>query len=74
MDHAAVLALFDRELREGARPEGPGARVERIGPVVRQTAPRHGWNGVVWSGLGGAAETGNGTRAARTRAGRMRTG
>ncbi|MFD5659194.1 GNAT family N-acetyltransferase [Streptomyces hirsutus] len=58
MDHAAVLALFDRELREGARPDGPGARVERIGPVVRQTAPRHGWNGVVWSGLGGAAETG----------------
>ncbi|MGY3200230.1 GNAT family N-acetyltransferase [Streptomyces sp. TE5632] len=51
MDHAAVLALFDRDLREGARPDGPGARVERTGRVVRQTAPRHGWNGVVWSAL-----------------------
>ncbi|PWI07719.1 GNAT family N-acetyltransferase [Streptomyces sp. NWU339] len=51
MDHAAVLALFDRDLREGARPDGPGARVERTGHVVRQTAPRHGWNGVVWSAL-----------------------
>ncbi|MFD8523628.1 GNAT family N-acetyltransferase [Streptomyces capillispiralis] len=49
MDHAAVLALFDRHLREGARPDGPGARVERVGAVVRQTAPAHGWNGVVWS-------------------------
>ncbi|WP_406728878.1 GNAT family N-acetyltransferase [Streptomyces sp. GD-15H] len=51
MDHAEVLALFDRDLREGARPDGPGARVERAGHVVRQTAPRHGWNGVVWSAL-----------------------
>ncbi|MFF7853337.1 GNAT family N-acetyltransferase [Streptomyces sp. NPDC007904] len=51
MDHAEVLALFDRELREGARPDGPGARVERTGDVVRQTAPAHGWNGVVWSAL-----------------------
>jgi GNAT superfamily N-acetyltransferase len=51
VDHAEVLALFDRELREGARPDGPGARVERTGDVVRQTAPAHGWNGVVWSAL-----------------------
>ncbi|GAA3506193.1 GNAT family N-acetyltransferase [Streptomyces prasinosporus] len=51
MDHAATLALFDRDLREGARPDGPGARVERTGAVVRQTAPAHGWNGVVWSAL-----------------------
>lgn len=49
MDRVAVLALFDREMREGARPDGPGARVERVGAVVRQTAPAHGWNGVVWS-------------------------
>ncbi|MET7295814.1 GNAT family N-acetyltransferase [Streptomyces griseoloalbus] len=47
MDHAAVLALFDRDLREGARPDGPGARIERVGTVVRQTAPAHGWNGVL---------------------------
>ncbi|CAL9371222.1 GNAT family N-acetyltransferase [Streptomyces griseomycini] len=50
-DHTAVLALFDRDLRREARPDGPGARVERTGGVVRQTAPAHGWNGVVWSAL-----------------------
>ncbi|WP_435220810.1 GNAT family N-acetyltransferase [Streptomyces sp. Tue6028] len=51
MDHAAVLALFDRDMREGARPDAPGARVERAGKVVRQTGAEHGWNGVVWSDL-----------------------
>ncbi|MFJ2158386.1 GNAT family N-acetyltransferase [Streptomyces sp. NPDC087856] len=49
MDHASVLALHDRDLREGARPDGPGARVERVGGVVRQVADGHGWNGVLWS-------------------------
>lgn len=49
MDNAAVLALFDRDMREGAPPDGPGARVERVGGVVRQTAPAHGWNGVLRS-------------------------
>jgi hypothetical protein len=34
MDHAAVLARYDRQLRAGARPDGPGARVERAGGVV----------------------------------------
>jgi hypothetical protein len=52
MDHTAVLALVDRDLREEARPDSPGARVERSGDVVRQTAPAHGWNGVLWSRLG----------------------
>jgi GNAT superfamily N-acetyltransferase len=51
MDHAMVLALHDRDLREGARPDGPGARVERTGGVVRQVADAHGWNGVLWSHL-----------------------
>ncbi|MFF8669795.1 GNAT family N-acetyltransferase [Streptomyces sp. NPDC015242] len=52
MDHAALLALFDRDLREGARPDGPGdARVERVGAVVRQTAGAPGWSGVLWSAL-----------------------
>ncbi|MEW1825684.1 GNAT family N-acetyltransferase [Streptomyces sp. NPDC088196] len=51
MDHASVLALHDRELREGARPDGPGARVERVGGVVRHVADAHGWNGVLWSDL-----------------------
>ncbi|MFF6880567.1 GNAT family N-acetyltransferase [Streptomyces sp. NPDC012474] len=51
MDHAEVLALFDRDLRAGARPDGPGARVERTGGVVRQVASPQGWNGIVWSAL-----------------------
>ncbi|WP_406418846.1 GNAT family N-acetyltransferase [Streptomyces sp. NBC_01614] len=54
MDHAAVLALFDRDMREGARPDGPDALVERVGGVVRQVSSAHGWNGVVWSDLGDA--------------------
>ncbi|MEU3854756.1 GNAT family N-acetyltransferase [Streptomyces sp. NPDC029554] len=52
MDHAALLALFDRDLREGARPDGPGdARVERAGAVVRQTAAAPGYSCVLWSDL-----------------------
>jgi GNAT superfamily N-acetyltransferase len=51
MDHAAVLALYDRDMREGAQPDGPDARIERVGRVVRQVAAAHGWNGVVWSHL-----------------------
>ncbi|MCD7444614.1 GNAT family N-acetyltransferase [Streptomyces lincolnensis] len=54
MDHAAVLALFDRDMREGAQPDGPDARVERTGGVVRQVSSAHGWNGVVWSDLDAA--------------------
>lgn len=55
MDHAAVLALFDRDMREGARPDGPDALVERVGGVVRQVSSAHGWNGIVWSDLGDAS-------------------
>ncbi|MEU1853577.1 GNAT family N-acetyltransferase [Streptomyces sp. NPDC019990] len=55
-DHAALLALLDRELREGVWPDGPGARVERSGGVVRQVAAAPGcWNGVVWSALDAAS-------------------
>jgi GNAT superfamily N-acetyltransferase len=46
-----MLELFDRQLRQEARPDGPDAKVERAGNVVRQVAPEHGWNGVLWSGL-----------------------
>ncbi|HEY9373362.1 GNAT family N-acetyltransferase [Streptomyces sp.] len=53
MDHDATLALYDRQLRREARPDGPGVRVERAGPVVRQTGPEHAWNGILWSGLDG---------------------
>ncbi|WP_427917866.1 GNAT family N-acetyltransferase [Streptomyces sp. cg40] len=51
MDHAEVLALHDRDLRERARPDGPGARVERTGSVVRQVADPDGWNGILWTDL-----------------------
>ncbi|MFE4990952.1 GNAT family N-acetyltransferase [Streptomyces mirabilis] len=51
MDHVAVLALFDRDMREGARPDSPGARLERVDKVVRQVGTEHGWNGVIWSDL-----------------------
>ncbi|OLZ73576.1 GNAT family N-acetyltransferase [Streptomyces sp. IMTB 2501] len=56
MDHTAVLALYDRDMRENAAPDGPGARIERAGAVVRQVADAQGWNGVLWSALdpGGA--------------------
>lgn len=55
-DHSVLLALFDREMREHARPEGPGVRVERAGDVVRQVGAADDWNGVVWTspGLDGA--------------------
>ncbi|MEE1754066.1 GNAT family N-acetyltransferase [Streptomyces sp. SP18CS02] len=51
MEHDALLALFDREGRRDARPDGPGMRIERDGDVVRQTGPAHGWNGILWSDL-----------------------
>ncbi|MGW7369937.1 GNAT family N-acetyltransferase [Streptomyces sp. NPDC054841] len=54
MDHDEVRALYDRQMRQAAPADGPGARVERVGGVVRQTAGDHGWNGVVWSGLDAA--------------------
>ncbi|MFC9926385.1 GNAT family N-acetyltransferase [Streptomyces sp. NPDC127190] len=54
MDHSAVLARYDQEMRRGARPDGPGARIERAGGVVRQVAGPQGWNGVLWSGLDAA--------------------
>ncbi|MEU5364145.1 GNAT family N-acetyltransferase [Streptomyces sp. NPDC005925] len=54
MDPTELLALVDRDLREQARPDAPGAHVERCGNVVRQTAPAHGWNGVLWSRLDAA--------------------
>lgn len=44
-----LLAVFDREMREHARPDGPGVRVERTDGLVRQVGGPHDWNGVVWS-------------------------
>ncbi|WP_018546098.1 GNAT family N-acetyltransferase [Streptomyces sp. LaPpAH-108] len=54
MDDTAVLAAYDREMREGARADGPGARIERTGAVVRQVSEAGGWNAVLWSGLDAA--------------------
>ncbi|MFS4094625.1 GNAT family N-acetyltransferase [Streptomyces sp. AF1A] len=54
MDDTTLLARYDREMREGARPDGPGARIERAGGVVRQVADAQGWNGIVWSHLDAA--------------------
>ncbi|MCX5388746.1 GNAT family N-acetyltransferase [Streptomyces sp. NBC_00094] len=51
MEPQRLRDLYDRQLRREARPEGPGCRVERVGPVVRQTGPAHAWNGILWSGL-----------------------
>ncbi|TXS39206.1 GNAT family N-acetyltransferase [Streptomyces sp. OR43] len=44
-----LLAAFDREMREGARPDGPGVRVERGDGFVRQVGKDTDWNAVVWS-------------------------
>ncbi|MEV0164283.1 GNAT family N-acetyltransferase [Nonomuraea fuscirosea] len=54
MNSDEVLAAFDRELRREAAPEGAGSVVERDGDVVRMVGPEHGWNGIIWSGLGDA--------------------
>lgn len=54
LDHAAVLALYDRVMREGVRPDGPDARVEHTGQVVRHVASAQGWNGIIWSALDAA--------------------
>lgn len=54
MNSAAVLAEFDRQMRRYAPADGPGARVERDGEVVRQVGADgalSGWTGVVWSRL-----------------------
>ncbi|MEV7084635.1 GNAT family N-acetyltransferase [Streptomyces sp. NPDC093085] len=53
LDRTAVLAAFDRQVRRDARPEGPGARIERDGRVVRHVGDADTWNGVLWSDLGG---------------------
>ncbi|WP_052863304.1 GNAT family N-acetyltransferase [Streptomyces niger] len=52
MNHEAVLAEYDRRMRQEARPDGPGVRIERVDGVVRQTADAaDGWHGVLWSDL-----------------------
>ena len=67
MDHDEVLTTFDRQMRREARPDGPGTRVERVGAVVRQVTPEHGWNGVLWSGLDPAGADADATVAEQVR-------
>ncbi|KUF16935.1 GNAT family N-acetyltransferase [Streptomyces silvensis] len=51
MDHSAVLAAYDRQIRQNLEPDGPGVLIERVDGVVRRVAAAHDWNGVLWSGL-----------------------
>jgi ribosomal protein S18 acetylase RimI-like enzyme len=60
-----VLALFDRQLRQDARPDAPHARVERVGDVVRQVGADPAWTGVLWSDLN--EETADAAIAAQVR-------
>ncbi|MER0444404.1 GNAT family N-acetyltransferase [Streptomyces sp. Edi4] len=46
-----LLAVFDRQLRQNAGPDGRSTRVERVGRVVRQVGPAPAWNGIIWSDL-----------------------
>jgi len=52
MDHAAVLAAFDKQLRNVVRPTLDGGQFERVGPVIRCLSEHpDGWSGVEWSDL-----------------------
>ncbi|MGS2591043.1 GNAT family N-acetyltransferase [Streptomyces hebeiensis] len=51
MDTSDVLALFDRQMRRDTLADALGARIERVGTVVRQVGAKGGWSAVVWSGL-----------------------
>ncbi|WP_189173560.1 GNAT family N-acetyltransferase [Streptomyces lasiicapitis] len=54
MDHSAVLAAYDRQMRrnlDADGPDGPGVLIERAGGVVRRMGAAHDWNCVLWSEL-----------------------
>jgi GNAT superfamily N-acetyltransferase len=47
-----MLAAYDSRGRRAARPDGPAARIEVDGAVVRQVAAdSQGWSGITWSEL-----------------------
>ncbi len=47
-----MLAAYDAQVRRGAQADGPGARIEVTGRVVRQVAADGpGWSGITWSDL-----------------------
>jgi GNAT superfamily N-acetyltransferase len=52
MDHRAVLAAFDEQMRRRARPSSSGGRFELAGNVLRVVGPAPGdWTGIEWSDL-----------------------
>ncbi|MEZ0094619.1 GNAT family N-acetyltransferase [Streptacidiphilus sp. EB129] len=51
MKNDEALALYDQQMRRQMPADGPTARVERAGRVVRQVGEPHDWCGVVWSDL-----------------------
>jgi GNAT superfamily N-acetyltransferase len=50
-DERAMLAAFDRQIRRHPQPDGPDARIERDGDIVRVVPVNGGWAGVVWTDL-----------------------
>ncbi|MFD4482931.1 GNAT family N-acetyltransferase [Streptomyces sp. NPDC058471] len=54
MNHEAVWAVYDRQIRRGAQTGSPGARVEHVGNVIRQIGAEHDWNGIHWADLDAA--------------------
>ncbi len=52
VDDAQLLAVYNDQVRRGRADDGPGARREVDGPVVRQVAVGgYGWSGITWSQL-----------------------
>jgi ribosomal protein S18 acetylase RimI-like enzyme len=48
MDRRAVLAAFDKQIRQRPETDAPDQRVERDGGVVRSISDGDGWSGVTW--------------------------
>lgn len=52
MNHEAVLAAFNRQVRQSTRPDGTGAIFEPDAAVIRRLAqPGHDGSGIFWSDL-----------------------
>jgi GNAT superfamily N-acetyltransferase len=55
MDHTAVLAAYNHQVRQSTRPDGTGASFEPDGSVIRRLAqPGHEDSGIFWSDLDAA--------------------
>jgi GNAT superfamily N-acetyltransferase len=55
MDRVAVLAAYNKQVRQGTAPDGTGATFEADGAVVRRLAqPGHQGSGITWSSLADA--------------------